>query len=109
MAYAHGVRPAATAGAARPGLGVAARALALVTALAASACQTDQVVTGSINASEDYRKRHPIVLAETTRNLDIFVGGTFNELAGRQRRDVHDFAGEYLHAGQGGIVILAPD
>lgn len=73
---------------------------------ALGACVADRVVTGSTN-TVDYRQRHPIVLAEGARKLDVFVtahGG----LDGRQREDVRAFVAEYRRSGQGSILAQVP-
>ena len=86
----------------------AARRLLVTTALASAlaACAADRVVTGSTSALS-YQERHPIVLTEGARNLDVFVTGHAG-LDGRQREDVRTFAGEYRRSGQGAILALVP-
>ena len=80
----------------------------VVVAVGLSACQTDPVATGSIGAAYDVRQRHPIVLAETPRHLDVFVGGAFTRLDPRQRQDVREFAREYFRTGKSGLTISTP-
>ena len=87
---------------------LASAASVLVLALSLSACQTDPAATGSIAAAYDYRQRHPIVLAEAPRHLDVFVGGAYTRLDPRQRQDVSDFASEYLRSGKSGMIIAVP-
>ena len=86
----------------------AARRLIVAAALAAAlgACAADRVVTGSTEAP-DYRERHPIVLAEGARMLDVFVTGDAG-LDGRQREDLRAFAAEYRRGGQGPILAQVP-
>ena len=91
-------------GSARP----AVRRLVVVAALASAlgACAADRVVTGSTEAP-DYHERHPIVLAEGARTLDVFVTG-YGGLDGRQREDIRAFAAEYRRSGQGAILAQVP-
>jgi pilus assembly protein CpaD len=86
----------------------AARRLATAAALALAlgACAADRIVTGSTEAP-DYRERHPIVLAEGGRTLDVFVTGDAG-LDGRQREDLRIFAAEYRRGGQGPILAHVP-
>jgi pilus assembly protein CpaD len=87
---------------------LASCASVLALALGLSACQTDPVATGTVAASYDYRQRHPIVLAEAPRHLDVFVGGAYTRLDPRQRQDVNDFAAEYFRSGRSGLTISIP-
>ena len=75
-------------------------------ALVASACAPDRVVTGS-TYPHDYRARHPIVLADGSRPLDVFVLGS-GALDGRQRQDLYAFVAEYRRHGRGPIIAQLP-
>lgn len=79
--------------------------LALALALGACAGRTD--ATGSI-APSDVRERHPIVLRDAPRSLDVFVGRRGGGLDARQAEDVVAFAGEYRRSGRGGLVAEVP-
>ncbi|KAA2234996.1 CpaD family pilus assembly protein [Salinarimonas soli] len=79
-------------------------ALALL-ALPLSACMADKSVTGS-TYPRDYRERHPIVLKDAPRSLDVFTAGA--ALDDRQRDDVRAFAAEYLRSGNGPITAQIP-
>jgi pilus assembly protein CpaD len=71
-----------------------------------AACAADRLVTGSTRPA-DYRERHPIVLAEGARTLDVFVhnpGGV--DL--RQQDDVRAFAAEYRRYGQAVMTAQIP-
>lgn len=82
-------------------------ALALVAALPALAgCQTKEQITGSIYPS-DYRDRHPIVLADRPRVLDVFVEGS-SGLVTRERQDIGAFFAEYARYGTGAMVAQVP-
>ena len=79
-------------------------ALALL-GLPLSACMADKTVTASVYP-RDYRERHPIVLKDAPRSLDVFTAGA--SLDGRQREDVRAFAAEYLRSGNGPITAQVP-
>jgi len=86
---------------------VAPRLLAIAAlGSALGACVADRVVTGATPAP-DYRQRHPIVLADGARQLDVFVTGHAG-LDGRQHEDVRAFAAEYRRSGQGAILAQVP-
>lgn len=59
-------------------------------------------------APPDERERHPIVLREAPRSLDVFVGRAGAPLDSRQAEDVADFAQEYRRSGKGGVVAEVP-
>ncbi|HYF53830.1 MAG TPA: CpaD family pilus assembly protein [Salinarimonas sp.] len=73
--------------------------------LSLAACAADRSVTGS-TYPRDYRERHPIVLADTPRTLDIFVAGP--ALDPRQRADVLAFAEDYRRTARGPLAIQVP-
>lgn len=77
-------------------------------ALAAGGCSNnvDRVVTSS-TIPDDFRARHPIVLATGQRTLDIFVGGP-EAIDRRQAEDLKAFARNWRKDGQGAIQILLP-
>jgi pilus assembly protein CpaD len=70
----------------------------LLTGLPLAACGADRAVTGSTYPN-DYRQRHPIVLAEGVRTLDVFANAAHG-LDPRQREDVVAFAVEHRRYGQ---------
>ena len=79
-------------------------------ALPLAACSgPDRIVTGSV-IPDDYRLRHPVVLAEAPQTLDIFVSGANGggSLDLRSYADVRSFAGRYKARGHGQITILFP-
>lgn len=63
-------------------------------------------VTASIPT--DYRLRHPIVVQEADRTVEVFVGNRRGGLTAPQRADVAAFAQAWLQEGTGGIVIDLP-
>lgn len=79
----------------------------LLAGLALGACATRTDVTGSI-APSDVRERHPIVLRDAPRSLDVFVGRAGAGLDPRQAEDVASFAAEYRRSGSGGLVAQVP-
>jgi len=81
-------------------------ACACALAALAGACKAEPPVTGAISPS-DYRARHPIVLADGTRSLDVFPTGP-GHLDPRQGDDVDAFMLEYRRFGRGGMLMEVP-
>src|SRR5438093_575876 len=81
-------------------------AFAASAAVLAGCMTTQQQVTAAVPT--DYRNRHPIVLREGPRTLDLFVGNNRGTLTGAQRADVLAFAGEWRREATGGILIDLP-
>ena len=73
--------------------------------LSLTGCGADRVVTGSVYPV-DYRERHPIILADRPRKLDVFLNGA--GLDRRQREDVWAFAIDYHNYGKGPIAAQIP-
>ena len=71
------------------------------------ACAERGDLTASITPS-DVRERHPIVLRDAPRSLDVFVGRAGAPLDPRQAEDVTEFAQEYRRSGRGGLVAQVP-
>jgi pilus assembly protein CpaD len=82
-------------------LAVAAGCAAMV-----AGCKTDQTVTGTVPS--DYRQRHPIVIKEGPRTVELFIGNKRGTLTGEQRADVLAFAREWRREATGGILIDLP-
>ena len=82
-------------------------AAALAAGLALGACAKKDDTTGSL-APMDVRERHPIVLRDAPRSLDVFVGRAGAGLDARQAEDVAGFAQEYRRSGRGGLVAEVP-
>ena len=91
-----------------PGLPFPARPTLAVALLAAAlgACHSDRAVTGSIYPT-DYRARHPIVLADGSRVLDVFVTG-IGHIDPRQAADIDAFLLEDRRYGRGSLVMDLP-
>ncbi len=81
-------------------------ALLIIGALAGG-CASKGDTTASL-APIDVRERHPIVLRDTPRHLDVFVGRSGAVLDSRQNEDVVDFARQYRRSGKGGMVAEVP-
>ncbi|MEA2938526.1 MAG: pilus assembly protein CpaD [Alphaproteobacteria bacterium] len=87
--------------------GIAARSLAVAGCAALlAACTTANQVTGSMPS--DYRQRHPIVLQEAPRAVDLLIGDRRGTLTGPQRAEVLAFAREWVRESTGGILIDVP-
>lgn len=81
-------------------------ALAAAVAGSVAACAPDRVATGSLTP-RDVRERHPIVLTDAPRTLDVFIPGG-GRLDARQAREIRAFAGEYRQAGSGPMLVQIP-
>jgi pilus assembly protein CpaD len=69
-------------------------------------CYTnDQFVTPATN---DYRLRHPIAIAEGPHTIELFIGENRGGLNADQRADVLAFANTWRRESTGGIVIDLP-
>src|SRR5215831_9070014 len=53
----------------------------------------------------DYRQRHPIVIKENERVVQLFIGTRRGSLLPAQRADVVSFAGAWQNEATGGVVI----
>jgi pilus assembly protein CpaD len=83
-------------------------AFALVAvSLAVGACtHTGEEATASI--PDDFRLRHPIVVQESNRTVNVFVGSTRGGLSASQRSDVTALAEIWLREGTGVIIAEVP-
>ncbi|AWN38391.1 CpaD family pilus assembly protein [Methylobacterium radiodurans] len=84
----------------------AAAALAVLVGTALGGCQADRATTGSLYP-HDYRARHPIVLTDGTRMLDVFPTGV-GHLDPRQTADIDAFVLEYRRYGRGTLTVEVP-
>ena len=55
----------------------------------------------------DYRDRHPIVLTDAPKVLDVFVEGG-GGLVSRERQDISDYLADYRSHGQGPLLAQVP-
>jgi len=69
-------------------------------------CYANHEVVGSIPS--DSRQRHPIVLKEGPRTVELFIGSKRGTLTGMQRAEVLAFATEWRREATGGILIDLP-
>jgi pilus assembly protein CpaD len=69
-------------------------------------CNTTDYVTGSV--PDDYRQRHPIVISEGERTVQLFVGSNRGGLTPAQRADVLAFANAWRKESTGGVVLDVP-
>ena len=82
-------------------------AAVLAATLLLGACAKRGETTGSL-APTDIRERHPIVLRDAPRSLDVFIGRAGGRLDPRQAEDVANFARDYASSGRGGLVAEVP-
>lgn len=76
-------------------------------AVALSGCKTARQ-TETIPYPTDYRKRHPIVMKEGERTVEVFIGSSRGGLTPQQRGDVAAFAHEWKREAAGGVIIDVP-
>jgi len=80
----------------------------LTLSLGLAACQSvDRTMTSSI-PMDDYRVRHPIVLADTQHSVDIFPSGSGRVLDNRSAGQLVEFGHLYRQLGEGPILVLYP-
>nr|WP_321454533.1 CpaD family pilus assembly protein [uncultured Cohaesibacter sp.] len=82
------------------GVAVAACALLLV------ACQSNREVTGSVE--QDYRLRHPIMLQQSARTIDIPVGVNSERLTPSSQSALEAFARDFLRENASVIQVMVP-
>lgn len=83
-------------------------AMILVVPVGLAGCgATDRIKTSSIPL-EDYRARHPIVLAEARSSIDVFPSMGQGGLDRHTAKQIFAFAEQYRDTGQGPILILLP-
>src|SRR5438105_14319659 len=70
-------------------------------------CNTVQEVTGSVPM--DSRQRHPIVINEGPRTVELFIGDKRGTLNVEQRAQVLSFARDWQRESTGGIRIDVPE
>jgi len=85
---------------------VAAAAALAASAMLLSACGNSQLTTGSI--PDDYRTRHPIVLAEGEYTLDVPVAAGDVRLTSGMKDTVRGFAQNFLSSPAGVVQIQVP-
>lgn len=80
--------------------------LLLAAALGACTHTNDDVTTASIPS--DYRQRHPIVVQEADKSIEVFVGNGRGGLTASQRTDVTAYAQTWMQEGTGPLAIDVP-
>lgn len=85
-------------------------AMALLGAsVAMGACvHTNEEVATTASVPNDYRLRHPIVVQESNRSVEIFVGSARGGLSSAQRADVAALGQTWLREGTGSIIAEVP-
>ncbi|MBB3315542.1 MULTISPECIES: CpaD family pilus assembly protein [unclassified Rhizobium] len=82
-------------------------AITVATALLSGCASHDQLTTGGI--PDDYRQRHPIVVAEAEQSVDIPVASTDRRLNIAQRDMIRGFAQNYTSRATGPVYLLTPE
>jgi len=86
-----------------------ARKLLAAVALTSTLCACGVDRTSNVwRDPSDYRDRHPIVLADKSRTLDIFVGTNAGVLDPRQRDDLRAFVLDFHRYGKGVMTAFVP-
>jgi pilus assembly protein CpaD len=88
-------------------VGAATRLVVLAGAVLLAGCYTAREVSLD-TIPNDYRQRHPIVLKEAPRTLELFIGNRRGTLTATQRAEVLAFAHTWRHEATGGILIDVP-
>jgi pilus assembly protein CpaD len=76
--------------------------------LALGACTHTQQVETTASIPTDYKQRHPIVIQESNRTVEIFVGSQRGGLTAAQRADVVAIGQTWLRDGTGSLVVEVP-
>jgi pilus assembly protein CpaD len=80
---------------------------ALAAAVLSGCASRDDLTTGGI--PDDYRQRHPIVVAEAEQSVDIPVASTDRRLNTAQRDMIRGFAQNYGSRATGPVYLLTPE
>ncbi|GJD47984.1 hypothetical protein OPKNFCMD_0697 [Methylobacterium crusticola] len=86
---------------------LASRLPLLCAAAALGACAADRALTTGSTYPMTVPERHPIVLSDSPRSLDVFVTGV-GHLDPRQAEDVDAFLVEYRRYGRGTLALEVP-
>lgn len=86
----------------RPAMALAGLALAL------GACTHTSQTETTASIPNDYKQRHPIVVQESSRTIDLFVGSQRGGLTAAQRADVVAIGQTWLRDGTGSIIVDVP-
>lgn len=80
--------------------------LCLTMALTSCAGRIQHIEVGAV--PDDYRTRHPIVLSEQDKTLDLPVGKYTHQLTPAVGDTIHGFAQQYLKSNAGYMTIMRP-
>jgi pilus assembly protein CpaD len=78
----------------------------LVTGTTLAGCARDPATTGAL--PDDYRTRHPIVIAEAERSIDVPVASGDRRLTKGARDYIRGFASNYKNDASGAVQIMLP-
>lgn len=78
----------------------------LVAGTSLAGCARDNMSTGAL--PDDYRTRHPIVIAEAEHAIDVPVGSSDRHLTKGARDVIRGFAQSYTNSATGTVQILLP-
>lgn len=82
---------------------------AIALPLVVTACgTTDRIKPVSVVPMEDYRQRHPIVLAEARTSLDVFPSTAGGALDRHTAKQIYALAQQYRELGHGPVMVLVP-
>jgi pilus assembly protein CpaD len=87
-------------------IGLRTLVLGTATAILAGCYTAQETILESI--PNDYRQRHPIVLKEAPRTVELFIGNRRGTLTAAQRAEVLSFAQAWRREGSGGVLIDVP-
>ena len=79
----------------------------IIALVALAGCTTDRIVPSNI-ALDDYRARHPIVIAQARTSIDVFPSMGEGKLDRHTAKQVYAFAEQYGDTGQGRVLVLVP-
>ncbi len=79
----------------------------LLLMLPLAGCTTDRIVPSGI-ALDDYRARHPIVIAQARTSIDVFPSMGQGRLDSHTAKQIFAFAEQYRDTGQGPVLVLVP-
>jgi pilus assembly protein CpaD len=85
-----------------------AAVLVAFSVLMGACTHTSQETAAIASVPNDYRLRHPIVIQESNRTVNVFVGSARGGLSATQRADVVGLAEIWLREGTGVIVAEVP-
>ena len=91
----------------RPGKRLKRMSMLILLAPLAGCGKTDRIVTSSIPL-DDYRARHPIVLAQAKTSIDVFPTTGRGRIDNLSAKQIVAFATQYRDTGHGPITVLLP-